>query len=718
MPNTSRLACDDGRGRSQPVRNSSVFCNPQFPITMTHESAAPGEQADDVAFLLTWDGTTWRDVVRLRQGQVTTIGRSATNRIVLQDDSCSRNHCEVFYSEGSWRLRDLSSRNGTMLRGREISGDAVLTSGDVIGIGACRLAFTTSLDSAPASPMGGPLVSESETSPSRPAAQGTAQREPNILHRTSSPGFLSQSATAAARSQQEAELAKLFRLGLEMGSARTRQQLTDVVLASLTRETVANICAILLASPDAPAQPAPADLHVVAYHSRKDLPYRRVSDNLSRIVLSRREAILARDVSDDTQLSFFDSLGEMKAISVICAPIHAGEQVHGLIHLYSTNPDNPLDKHDLEFALAVAHQLAVALNQLRERDSLQSGLVQARNENRSLREQLSTEQSLIGDTPAMQELKERIRLIAETDANVLIRGESGCGKELIARSIHNQSPRRDGPFVCVNCAALNESLLESELFGHEKGAFTGAVDRKIGRFEQADKGTLFLDEVGEMSQAIQAKFLRVLEGHPFERIGGRKPIQVDVRILAATNRDLEEAVEDGDFRKDLYFRLHVAEVVASPLRERREDIELLAKAFLQKFVQKTGRVIRGFTDEALELLRDYSWPGNVRELQNTIERTVILCRNEVVKASDIQLSTLTSRLAAPAAERPTSGSAGEYRELSLADVEQEHILATLEHTDWNKSRAAQILGIERSTLDRKLKRYHVPRPHDLPGHHD
>jgi Nif-specific regulatory protein len=261
--------------------------------------------------------------------------------------------------------------------------------------------------------------------------------------------------------------------------------------------------------------------------------------------------------------------------------------------------------------------------------------------------------------------------------------------------------------VCLNCAALNESLLESELFGHEKGAFTGASDRKIGRFEQAHQGTLFLDEVGEISMAIQAKFLRVLEGHPFERLGGRKPIDVDVRIVAATNRDLEEAVEDGDFRKDLYFRLHVAELIARPLRERPDDIALLANFFLQKFVEKTGRIISGFTEDALNLLTNYDWPGNVRELQNTIERTVILCRNEVVRGTDVQLSSFSSRLSSQAA--PPSATA-DYREMSLGDVERDHILATLDFTSWNKSQAAQILSIERSTLDRKLKRYHVSRP--------
>lgn len=665
-----------------------------------------GTGHDEYAFVLTWDGASWRDVVRLRQGQVTTIGRSATNRIVLQDDASSRNHCEIFYSDREWRLRDLKSRNGTSVRGKVVSGDFPLQSGDVICIGECRLAFTTSLETAPISPPGLPgSPGERATSATQTAVnQG---REPSILHRTAKPEFLSASASSEGALNYGTELAKLYGLGLEMGAAKTRQQLTDVVLVSLARETVASISAILLASQEASGPPMPSDLHVVAYHSQKDLPYRRVSDNLSRIVLTRREAILARDVGDDRQLSVFDSLGEMKALSVICAPITAAERVLGLIHLYSTNPDNPLDKHDLEFTLAVANQLAVALGHLQERDSLQNGLAQARSVNESLRSQLLQEQNLIGETASMTELKERISLIAETHANVLIRGESGCGKELIARSIHSMSPRKDAPFVCINCAALNESLLESELFGHEKGAFTGAVDRKIGRFEQADGGTLFLDEVGEMSPSIQAKFLRVLEGYPFERIGGRKPIQVNVRIVAATNRDLEEAVEDGDFRKDLYFRLQVAEITASPLRERRDDIELLANAFLKKFVEKTGRVIKGFTDEAMQLLREYNWPGNVRELQNTIERTVILCRNEVVRASDVQLSSLGSRPTTQIAER---GTPGEYREVSMADIEQEHILKTLEYTGWNKSKSAQILGIERSTLDRKLKRYHVPRP--------
>jgi Nif-specific regulatory protein len=379
-----------------------------------------------------------------------------------------------------------------------------------------------------------------------------------------------------------------------------------------------------------------------------------------------------------------------------------------VIHLYATNPENALNRDDLDFTIAVASQLAVALNRLRERDQLATGLQRVRLANDQLQQELRGEHELLGDSAAMVTLREQVQLFAATDATVLIRGESGCGKELIARSLHHQSQRAESPFICVNCAALNENLLESELFGHEKGAFTGASERRAGRFEQADGGTLFLDEVGEMSAAVQAKFLRILEGHPFERIGGHTPIHADVRIVAATNRDLEAAVEDGSFRRDLYFRLQVAELHALPLRDRPDDVVLLATVFLNRFVRRIGRAVTGFTDEALRRLQDYSWPGNVRELQNTIERTVILCRSEVVREEDLLLSDLGTRHMP--AEAVSTGCTTEFTERSLADIEREQILATLEHTDWNKSRAAQILGIERSTLDRKLKRYHVQRP--------
>jgi len=311
----------------------------------------------------------------------------------------------------------------------------------------------------------------------------------------------------------------------------------------------------------------------------------------------------------------------------------------------------------------------------------------------------------------MRQLRQEIDRSAPTGATVLIRGESGVGKELVARAIHFGSQRRDKPFVCMNCAALSESLLESELFGHEKGSFTGATERKSGKFEQANAGTLFLDEVGEMSTAIQAKFLRALEGHPFERVGGGTPIQVDVRVVAATNANLEKAVEKGQFRKDLYFRLHVVQIAVQPLRARRSDIPLLASFFLDRFARKTDRPAKSFSAAALEILTNYDWPGNVRELQNAVERAVILSTGEQVTDADIQLSTLGFTESGEIAQPPSYS----FREQSLGELEQSHILATLEQTNWNKSKAAQILQIERSTLDRKLKRYQVSRPKQNPS---
>ncbi len=288
---------------------------------------------------------------------------------------------------------------------------------------------------------------------------------------------------------------------------------------------------------------------------------------------------------------------------------------------------------------------------------------------------------------------------------MLIRGESGVGKELVARAMHFASPRRKGPFVCLNCAALTETLLESELFGHERGAFTGATERKIGKFEAAHQGTLMLDEIGEMSPAIQAKFLRVLEGHPFERVGGNQQIRVNVRTVAATNRNLEKAVAEGKFRRDLYFRLRVLEIFVPPLRKRPEDVIELAVHFLDRFNAETGRRFRGFTPEAFDRMRLYRWPGNVRELKNVVERAVVLAQGDYIEADDLALTSLTTQGESAEAVMPRSG----YEPVSLAEIERRHILATLKSTLWNKSRAAAILGIERSTLDRKIRRYQIQR---------
>jgi two-component system response regulator HydG len=328
-----------------------------------------------------------------------------------------------------------------------------------------------------------------------------------------------------------------------------------------------------------------------------------------------------------------------------------------------------------------------------------------REENRRLRETLGTHfdtGNIMGRSPAMVSLMETVAQVAPTEAMVLITGESGTGKEMVAGAIHFNSPRKDGPFVKINCAAITETLLESELFGHEKGAFTGAYKKKEGRFRQAHGGTLFLDEVSEMSLAMQVKLLRVLQDREITRVGGEEVITVDVRIIAATNKDLIKEIDGGRFRDDLYYRLNVVTLAMPPLRERSEDIPLLAQHFLEQFSEQNRKQVQGFTPQAMDRLVHYAWPGNVRELMNAVERAVVLARMNYLDEGDF---SLIPREVITGDEVQAEGSSS--GDLALDEVEKATILRTLELTNGNKSEAARRLGITRRTLHRKLKAYGV-----------
>jgi len=321
-------------------------------------------------------------------------------------------------------------------------------------------------------------------------------------------------------------------------------------------------------------------------------------------------------------------------------------------------------------------------------------------ENRYLRSEVSGRTSgdeLIGEHPRLREAVETVRRVAPTKATLLVQGESGTGKELIARLAHVASDRADGPFIKVNCAALSETLLESELFGHEKGAFTGAIARREGRFELAHGGTLLLDEISEISVALQAKLLRAIEEEEFERVGGTRTIKVDVRLVCTTNRDLAREVEEGRFRQDLFFRLNVVPVVLPPLRERREDIPMLVNYFLKRFSRESASPVRRVTRRALEVLTNYNWPGNVRELRNIIHRAVVLGNKPVLDAEDLPADLDNAR--------PLARPAGVEVGRSIDEVERELILKTLESTGWNKTQAARILQVTPRTLRNKLGRY-------------
>ena len=326
-------------------------------------------------------------------------------------------------------------------------------------------------------------------------------------------------------------------------------------------------------------------------------------------------------------------------------------------------------------------------------------------ENVSLRKQLDSKfglENIIGESPVMKDVFEIVQQVAPTRATVLLGGESGTGKELVAKAIHQLSPRAKQPFVTVHCAALAPTLLESELFGHEKGAFTGAHERRIGRFEQAQGGTLFLDEIGEIDATIQVKLLRFLGERTFERVGSNKTLTADVRLVAATNKNLEELVKAGKFREDLFFRLRVMEINLPPLRERGGDIPLLAQNFLREFAGENKKPVNDFTADALQLLLNYNWPGNVRELRTAIEHAVVLCRGEKISARDLP----------PSVRESTDLCAGEtslssQKALTVKDAEKQLIVRALKETKGNRTLAAEKIGVSRRTFHRKLHAYHL-----------
>ena len=621
------------------------------------------------------------NVFPLLAGKRYNLGRAKTNEIVLNDDLCSRVHAEVYHLDSQWRLRDAGSLNGARVNGVTVDKECELLPGDEISIGNSRLIFVENLAQLPPMP-GVPKEAGKGVTITKKMGQTrfdlVAEAHQTTGGKTPIPH--------AQPQRLSRDLSLLYRLALGMGSAVTPEELVTVVIRGLIEATAAETAAVLSVKDS-------KHMKLLGYESSEDeAAYIKVPPAIIAEVLETKEGILAEDAD---RLREREPSSEAVA-SLICAPIQIGEKVESLIHLYCTNPHKTLSADDLELTVAVGKQYAVAAQVLRREQEL-------REENQKLKAQVATEVQLVGTSTAILDIEAQLTRVGPTNATVLIRGESGAGKELVARAIHLASPRRQGPFVCLNCAALAESLLESELFGHEKGSFTGATERKVGKFEAAHGGTIFLDEIGEMNPSAQAKLLRILEGHPYERVGGNEPIRVNVRVEAATNRPLEEAVNAGQFRRDHYFRLHVVEIRVPPLRDRPSDIPLLADYFLQKFQLETGRKIRGFTPAAMEKLRAYHWPGNIRELRNIVERAVALSTGPMIDSDDIWLSTIE------ALHRPAGAAGAAYQPLTIEQLEKEHIQATLKFTDWNKSRAAEILGIERSTLDRKIKGYDIKR---------
>ncbi|MBS2018975.1 MAG: sigma-54-dependent Fis family transcriptional regulator, partial [Deltaproteobacteria bacterium] len=406
-----------------------------------------------------------------------------------------------------------------------------------------------------------------------------------------------------------------------------------------------------------------------------------VSRTIVARVLHEGLAILAGDVPSELPSS--ESLVLTSIRSLVAVPI--GKV--GVLYLDSRSPVNRFDNQDLELAAAIGNIVALALNNMRDLELLA-------DENERLREDLGITHDIQGDSDAIRGVLQYIRKAAAADSNVLVLGESGTGKELVARALHDYGKRRSGPFVAINMAAIPRELIEAELFGHERGAFTGALNRGIGRFEQAAGGTLFLDEIGDMPPEAQTRLLRVLQEGEYEPLGGNT-VKADVRIVAATNRDLLAEVQAGRFREDLYYRLNVIAVTAPPLRARREDIPLLVDHFVGLYSKKNGKARLSVARAALERMLDYAWPGNVRELENVIERAVVLSRGDTLTEHDLPEAIAKSSNTAPRSLDFPVGT-------PLAEIELRVIKETLKHTKGDKSLAAQLLGISTRTIYRKL----------------
>ncbi|HJU91641.1 MAG TPA: sigma 54-interacting transcriptional regulator, partial [Pyrinomonadaceae bacterium] len=414
-----------------------------------------------------------------------------------------------------------------------------------------------------------------------------------------------------------------------------------------------------------------------------------VSKTIVQQVLRDGIALLANEGADSTNAT--DSFISTRAHSVMCVPLVMIDRTLGVLYLDTTLPRDQFNRDHLQLVAAIAGIAAVAIENARQFEWLAT-------ENERLLANVNIEHNMIGESAAMQRVYHFISKVAPTDATVLISGQSGTGKELAARAIHRNSKRAQKTFIAVNCAALNESLLESELFGHEKGSFTGAIAQKKGRLEIADGGTIFLDEVGELTPALQVKLLRVLQEREFERVGGTVTIKVDLRVIAATNKNLEAAMETGQFRQDLYYRLNVVSLEMPVLRERREDIMLLANYFADKYAAECNRKLKGFSAEAREWLMAYDWPGNVRELENAIERAIVLGTTDMIRPEDLPEALLESPLPSTLTVR--------YHD-AVTQAKKQIILDAIEQGNGNSTAAANLLGVHPNYLHRLIQNLHI-----------
>ncbi|MDP6112516.1 MAG: sigma 54-interacting transcriptional regulator [Planctomycetota bacterium] len=602
------------------------------------------------------------------------VGRELTADIPLNSLMVSRRHARVYQKDDQFFLQDLGSQNGTFVNGLPADLHS-LAANDEIVIGEVVLNFSDSL-------MSGTGVHSALQTSSDSAVLSlteTIQSPPEHISKIVEPEQRWRRLPKDIRS-----LAVLNEISQMVAKTQTMEQFLNRLLELVINSTEADRGAALLLNARS------NQLSVRASRNRAGQAEIQYSRSIIRYVLKRGIGILSPSPYEDDRFNASDSVTDLGLRSIICVPMRVRNRTIGIITLDSAEGEDFQQQH-LYLLNTVAAQAALFIDNLRLQEN-------QKRANLGVRRSLQSENLVIGKSRRMREIIDVVKIVAPTDSTVLIRGESGSGKEVIARTIHRQSDRRDKPMVAVNCGALSPTVLESELFGHEKGAFTGAIQQRLGRFELADGGTLFLDEISEMPLELQVRLLRVLQEQEFERVGGQKTIKVDVRIITATNRDLIKAIRNGSFREDLYFRLKVIELEMPPLRERIDDVPLLAQHFLQSYAGEMGRPTPTLSEEALVAMTRYPWPGNIRELKNAIERAVVLTRDDVIQPHELPL---TSHMG----DDPED-SDDDY---TLAGSEERQIRKVLRVTEWNKTQASKLLGISRARLDRKIKDYDITK---------
>ncbi len=616
--------------------------------------------------LICLSGDRQGDVISMTDG-VISVGREPENTLSLFSPAVSRYHCTLRQSEsGEIEIVDHDSRNGTFVNDVPVKS-RLLEHGDRIRIGTDEFQFVLAEQRTTEAPSAilrqSPLLETRAIIQLRP--QDAAYLRPDeIPDAAASPGRSLQHLRALLR------LSSLIRTtdGVEALAKGIMEVLFDTVPAT--------------------------DGGLLLIESGAEEP--------SWSYGWRRGSGAASDVEVPSDLAL-DSVGKEVGIlctapageeaesdlrSVLVAPLAGKRQPIGVLFLASTDLSTFFDEEHLHVVTAVGRIAGLALDDARAVDQL-------RTENRRLREEIDLDHDMVGESPAIKRVFQFIAKVAPSDSTVLVTGESGTGKELVARAIHRNSHRSKGPFVAVNCAALTATLLESELFGHEKGAFTGAVNQKPGKFEVADGGSIFLDEIGELTADLQVKLLRVLQEREFERVGGTRPIRVNVRVIAATNRDLRELASKREFREDLYYRLDVVSIQMPALRDRRDDIPLLSNYFVSRFASRAGRKILGLSTEAARLLATHDWPGNVRELENAIERAVVLGGSDTILGEDLP-EAVTEQVSS------TDDDAVGYLD-AVRGAKQDIVLRALEAARGNQMKAAAALGVHHTYLSRLIR---------------